>query len=67
MAKSLKNKARRFKDSRIDLSAALRWAAHLGLNEGVCNHFSFEVAPGLYLINPPPPHSSPQPSQKHFF
>jgi ribulose-5-phosphate 4-epimerase/fuculose-1-phosphate aldolase len=46
------NKQRRFKDARVDLSAALRWAAHLGLNEGVCNHFSFEVAPDLYVINP---------------
>ena len=37
---------------RIDLAAALRWAARLGLNEGVCNHFSFELAPDRYLINP---------------
>jgi ribulose-5-phosphate 4-epimerase/fuculose-1-phosphate aldolase len=43
---------RRFKEARVDLSAALRWAAHLGLNEGVCNHFSFEVAENLYVINP---------------
>jgi ribulose-5-phosphate 4-epimerase/fuculose-1-phosphate aldolase len=43
---------RRFKEARVDLSSALRWAAHLGLNEGVCNHFSFEVAPNLYVINP---------------
>lgn len=35
-----------------DLTAALRWAARLGLNEGVCNHFSLEVAPDRYLINP---------------
>ena len=35
-----------------DLTAALRWAAHCGLNEGVCNHFSVEVAPDRYLINP---------------
>lgn len=39
-------------NERIDLAAALRWAAKLGLNEGVCNHFSLEVAPGRYLINP---------------
>ena len=25
---------------RIDLACALRWAARLGLHEGVCNHFS---------------------------
>lgn len=40
--------------ARIDLAAALRWAARLGLNEGVCNHFSLTV-PGtedLYLVNP---------------
>jgi len=37
---------------RIDLAAALRWAARLGLNEGVCNHFSLEIAPDRYLINP---------------
>ncbi len=35
-----------------DLTAALRWSAHLGLNEGVCNHYSMEVAPDRYLINP---------------
>ncbi len=39
-------------NERIDLAAALRWAAKLGLNEGVCNHFSLEVAPDRYLINP---------------
>ena len=38
--------------AREDLTAALRWAAHLGLHEGVCNHFSLEVAPDRYLINP---------------
>jgi len=37
---------------RQDLAAALRWAARLGLNEGVCNHFSFEWQPNRYLINP---------------
>lgn len=37
---------------RLDLAAALRWAAHLGLNEGVCNHFSLEVSDQRYLINP---------------
>jgi ribulose-5-phosphate 4-epimerase/fuculose-1-phosphate aldolase len=34
------------------LTAALRAAARFGLNEGVCNHFSFELAPERYLINP---------------
>ena len=40
--------------ARIDLAAALRWAARLQLNEGVCNHFSLTL-PGhsdLFLINP---------------
>lgn len=37
---------------RIDLAAALRWSARLGMNEGVCNHFSLELAPDRYLINP---------------
>ena len=40
--------------ARIDLAAALRWAARLNLNEGVCNHFSVAV-PGTddrFLINP---------------
>jgi ribulose-5-phosphate 4-epimerase/fuculose-1-phosphate aldolase len=40
--------------ARIDLTAALRWAARLGLNEGVCNHFSLTL-PGHadhFLINP---------------
>jgi len=40
------------KQGRIDLAAALRWAARLNLNEGVCNHFSLELAPDRYLINP---------------
>lgn len=38
--------------AREDLTATLRWAAHLGLNEGVCNHFSLAVGPDRYLINP---------------
>ena len=38
--------------AREDLTAALRWAAQLGLNEGVCNHFSVEVSADRYLINP---------------
>ena len=40
--------------ARIDLAAALRSAARMGLNEGVCNHFSMEVPgkPDRFLINP---------------
>ena len=44
---------------RTDLACALRWAARLGLHEGVCNHFSLAIADedGLvrgdrFLINP---------------
>jgi ribulose-5-phosphate 4-epimerase/fuculose-1-phosphate aldolase len=40
--------------ARIDLAAALRWAARLGFGEGVCNHFSVAL-PGSsdrFLINP---------------
>jgi ribulose-5-phosphate 4-epimerase/fuculose-1-phosphate aldolase len=46
-------------EARIDLAAALRWAARLGLNEGVDNHFSLAVADddgvmrgNRFLINP---------------
>lgn len=40
--------------ARIDLTAALRSAARMSLNEGVCNHFSLEMPgdPGKFLINP---------------
>ncbi len=44
----------KIRQARIDLAAALRWAAKMGLNEGVCNHFSLAV-PGTtdrFLINP---------------
>lgn len=44
--------AARIRQGRLDLAAALRWAARCGLNEGVCNHFSLEVGPDRYLINP---------------
>jgi len=39
--------------ARVDLAACLRMAAHLGLEEGICNHFS-AVVPGhadLFLVN----------------
>lgn len=40
-------------DARVDLAACLRMAAHLGLEEGVCNHFSAIVPghPNLFLVN----------------
>jgi len=39
---------------RIDLAVALRAAAHHGLAEGVCNHFSVELPDqsGRFLLNP---------------
>src|SRR4051794_23990724 len=40
--------------ARVDLAACFRMAARLGLQEGICNHFS-AVAPGhddLFLVNP---------------
>jgi ribulose-5-phosphate 4-epimerase/fuculose-1-phosphate aldolase len=42
------------RQARIDLTAALRLAARMGLSEGVCNHFSLEVPgePDRFLINP---------------
>ncbi len=46
-------------EQRIDLACALRWAARLGMQEGVCNHFSLAVPDGdgvvrgdRFLINP---------------
>jgi ribulose-5-phosphate 4-epimerase/fuculose-1-phosphate aldolase len=42
------------RQARVDLAAALRWAARLGFHEGVCNHFSMAVpgATDQFLINP---------------
>lgn len=39
---------------RDDLALALRAAAHHGLSEGVCNHFSIEIpdGSGRFLLNP---------------
>ena len=40
--------------ARVELAAALRWAARLGMQSGVCNHFSAAAPdrPDLMLINP---------------
>ena len=46
------NLEQRIRQGRLELTAALRWAARCGLNEGVCNHFSLEIDEGRYLINP---------------
>ncbi|MBB2754344.1 UNVERIFIED_ORG: ribulose-5-phosphate 4-epimerase/fuculose-1-phosphate aldolase [Rhizobium aethiopicum] len=40
--------------ARVDLAACFRMAAHYGMEEGICNHFS-AVVPGyddLFLVNP---------------
>ncbi len=39
---------------RVDLAACFRMAARLGLQEGICNHFSAVVPgrPDLFLVNP---------------
>ena len=42
------------RQARVDLAATLRWAARLGYQQGVCNHFSL-LAPHsdeLFLVNP---------------
>src|SRR5437868_2141081 len=48
--------SRRLTEARIDLAGALRFAAQLGLHEGVCNHFSLAVSledgTEAFLINP---------------
>jgi ribulose-5-phosphate 4-epimerase/fuculose-1-phosphate aldolase len=47
-------KSRTVKQLRLDLALALRAAAHHGLGEGICNHFSVELpdGSGRFLINP---------------
>ncbi len=48
-----------FPDERVDLAAAFRWTARLGMNEAVANHFSLAVSDDgkRFLINP---------NQRHF-
>jgi len=43
---------------RSQLSDALRITSSLGLDEGICNHFSATVSPGIHLINPADVHWS---------
>lgn len=38
--------------ARIDLAAAFRWTARLGMHEGVCNHFTAMLPGRRFLINP---------------
>ena len=44
--------ALRFMEERIDFAAAFRWAARLGWQTGICNHFSWMVDDRHILINP---------------
>ena len=37
---------------RVQLATAYRWADRHALSEGVCNHFTAEVAEGRYLVIP---------------
>ncbi len=48
------SRAAALRTAKKDLACALRAAAHFGLGEGVCNHFSLAVPgrPGQFLINP---------------
>lgn len=39
-------------EARLDLAAAFRMAARLGMHEGVCNHFTAMLAGRRFLINP---------------
>ena len=45
---------------RIELAAAFRWAARLGLHESIANHFSLAVSEGgkQFLLNPVGSHFS---------
>jgi ribulose-5-phosphate 4-epimerase/fuculose-1-phosphate aldolase len=38
--------------ARVDLAAAFRWIARLGMHEGVCNHFTVMLPGRRFLINP---------------
>lgn len=47
-------------EARADLAAAFRWAARLGMHEGVANHFSLAVSAdgARFLVNPAGRHFS---------
>src|SRR3954452_10815226 len=44
--------------ARLDLAAAFRMAARLGMHEGVCNHFSVMLPGRRFLMNPKGTHFS---------
>ena len=48
------------REARIDLAAAFRWTARLGMHEGVANHFSLAVSDdgSRFLMNPKHRHFS---------
>ncbi|MEQ8666017.1 MAG: class II aldolase and adducin N-terminal domain-containing protein [Rhodospirillales bacterium] len=48
------------REARIDLAAAFRWTARLGIHEGVANHFSLAVSDdgSRFLMNPKHRHFS---------
>ncbi len=39
-------------EARRDLAAIFRWSSQLGLSEGICNHYSYAVDDGHFLVNP---------------
>ena len=43
-----------FKQERVDLAAAFRWAARLNMHEAIANHFSLAVSidGSQFLLNP---------------
>ncbi|MAJ87230.1 MAG: hypothetical protein CBD08_004165 [Cellvibrionales bacterium TMED148] len=47
-------------EARVDLAAAFRWAARLGMHEGVANHFSLTISldNSKFLMNPNQMHFS---------
>ena len=40
------------RQARLELAACFRIANRLGWNEGIANHFSVQIAPDRYLLNP---------------
>ena len=52
MASAIGSNRAEWQQARVDMAAVLRWAARLGLHEGVCNHFSMMLSPDRFLINP---------------
>ncbi|WP_346897396.1 aldolase [uncultured Roseibium sp.] len=53
LARNIDLETDEIQQARIDLAACLRMAAFLGLEEGICNHFSAVVPghPDLFLVN----------------